>query len=170
MQTKASIAALFRFMEPAAILRVHPGRCKQSFSHQVAFLPVLGTTERLLLASQDSANTHPHLKKGTFLVHQSEERKKRYLFVSDFDHTLSFNDSGFVLSDLLGVERFKERIAGLSDIHLVQQGGTRLPITARPRISLCAQGTSSRGRQAYSSERKYSNALRSPTGSRRAPV
>lgn len=56
-------------------------------------------------------------------MHQLEERIKRYLFVSDFDHTLSFNDSGFVLSDLLGVERFNERIAGLSDIHLVQQGG-----------------------------------------------
>jgi hypothetical protein len=56
-------------------------------------------------------------------MHQLEERIKRYLFVSDFDHTLSFNDSGFVLSDLLGIERFNERIAGLSNIHLVQQGG-----------------------------------------------
>jgi HAD superfamily phosphoserine phosphatase-like hydrolase len=56
-------------------------------------------------------------------MHQFEERIKRYLFVSDFDHTLSFNDSGFVLSDLLGIDRFKERIAGLSEINLVQQGG-----------------------------------------------
>jgi 2-hydroxy-3-keto-5-methylthiopentenyl-1-phosphate phosphatase len=38
-------------------------------------------------------------------MHQFEERIKRYLFVSDFDHTLSFNDSGFVLSDLLGIDR-----------------------------------------------------------------
>ena len=48
---------------------------------------------------------------------------KQYLFVSDFDQTLSFNDSGRVLSNLLGMNGFDERVAGLSDIHLVQQGG-----------------------------------------------
>src|SRR5260370_15377031 len=42
--------------------------------------------------------------------------------VSDFDQTLSFNDSGLVLSELLGVSGFAERISGLSKIHLVQQG------------------------------------------------
>ncbi len=48
---------------------------------------------------------------------------KDYLLVSDFDQTLSFNDSGIILSDLLGIAGFAERIAGLSRIHLVQQGG-----------------------------------------------
>jgi HAD superfamily phosphoserine phosphatase-like hydrolase len=48
---------------------------------------------------------------------------KQYLFVSDFDQTLSFNDSGLVLSKLLGVNGFSERVEGLSDSHLVQQGG-----------------------------------------------
>jgi 2-hydroxy-3-keto-5-methylthiopentenyl-1-phosphate phosphatase len=48
---------------------------------------------------------------------------KRYLLASDFDHTLSFNDSGLILSELLGIPGFAERIAGLSEIHLVQQGG-----------------------------------------------
>jgi phosphoserine phosphatase len=52
-----------------------------------------------------------------------EIRAKEYLFVSDFDQTLSFNDSGFVLSELIGVSDFAERIRGLSKIHLVQQGG-----------------------------------------------
>jgi HAD superfamily phosphoserine phosphatase-like hydrolase len=47
---------------------------------------------------------------------------KRYLLASDFDQTLSFNDSGTVLSELLGISSFQERIAGLSRIHLVQQG------------------------------------------------
>jgi phosphoserine phosphatase len=47
---------------------------------------------------------------------------RHYLLASDFDHTLSFNDSGIVLSELLGLSGFQERIAGLSDIHLVQQG------------------------------------------------
>lgn len=48
---------------------------------------------------------------------------KQFLFVSDFDQTLSFNDSGLVLSKLIGVDRFEQRVRGLSDIHLVQQGG-----------------------------------------------
>ena len=47
---------------------------------------------------------------------------KRYLLASDFDQTLSFNDSGIVLSDLLGISGFREKSAGLSRIHLVQQG------------------------------------------------
>src|SRR6201988_2943277 len=49
--------------------------------------------------------------------------RKQYLFISDFDQTLSFNDSGLVLSNLINVEGFEERVAGLSRIHLVQQGG-----------------------------------------------
>jgi len=48
---------------------------------------------------------------------------KHYLLASDFDQTLSFNDSGLVLSDLLGIKGFQERVAGLADINLVQQGG-----------------------------------------------
>ncbi|MFZ1086778.1 MAG: haloacid dehalogenase-like hydrolase, partial [Terracidiphilus sp.] len=48
---------------------------------------------------------------------------REYLLISDFDQTLSFNDSGIVLSDLLGLRGFEERIAGLSRIHMVQQGG-----------------------------------------------
>jgi 2-hydroxy-3-keto-5-methylthiopentenyl-1-phosphate phosphatase len=43
--------------------------------------------------------------------------------VSDFDQTLSFNDSGSELSELLGVTNFEEKVAGLSASHLVQQGG-----------------------------------------------
>src|SRR2546427_5160914 len=48
---------------------------------------------------------------------------REYLLISDFDQTLSFRDSGVVLSEILGVSGFHERIAGLADIHLVQQGG-----------------------------------------------
>ncbi|MGH7510371.1 MAG: HAD-IB family phosphatase [Gemmatimonadales bacterium] len=47
---------------------------------------------------------------------------KRYLLASDFDQTLSFNDSGIVLSEMLGITGFVERCAGLSRMHLVQQG------------------------------------------------
>ena len=48
---------------------------------------------------------------------------RRYLLISDFDQTLSFHDSGRVLSDMLGIPDFQQRAAGLADIHLVQQGG-----------------------------------------------
>jgi 2-hydroxy-3-keto-5-methylthiopentenyl-1-phosphate phosphatase len=48
---------------------------------------------------------------------------KQYLFASDFDQTLSFNDSGKVLSELLGARDFEERVKGLSQINLAQQGG-----------------------------------------------
>ena len=47
---------------------------------------------------------------------------KQYLLASDFDQTLSFNDSGIVLSELLGIPGFVEKSRGLADIHLVQQG------------------------------------------------
>ena len=56
-------------------------------------------------------------------MREFENRSKEYLLVSDFDQTLSFNDSGLVLSELLGIAGFAERIDGLSRIHLVQQGG-----------------------------------------------
>lgn len=48
---------------------------------------------------------------------------REYLLVSDFDQTLSFNDSGIVLSDMLGISNFQQRIEGLSRIHMIQQGG-----------------------------------------------
>jgi phosphoserine phosphatase len=48
---------------------------------------------------------------------------KKYLLASDFDQTLSFNDSGIGLSELLGISGFQERVAGLSRLNLVQQGG-----------------------------------------------
>lgn len=51
-----------------------------------------------------------------------DRRTKEYLFVSDFDQTLSFNDSGLALSELIGVPEFNKRIQGLSKIHIVQQG------------------------------------------------
>lgn len=50
-------------------------------------------------------------------------RPKHFLLVSDFDQTLSFNDSGKVLSDLIGASHFEEKVAGLARTNLVQQGG-----------------------------------------------
>jgi HAD superfamily phosphoserine phosphatase-like hydrolase len=48
----------------------------------------------------------------------------RYLFASDFDQTLTFNDSGYVLSELVGIpiEEFRRKAAGMAKLNLVQQG------------------------------------------------
>jgi phosphoserine phosphatase len=48
--------------------------------------------------------------------------RKRYLLVSDFDQTLSFDDTGHVLSESLGISGFSEKVAGLSRLNLVQEG------------------------------------------------
>lgn len=47
---------------------------------------------------------------------------RHYLLVSDFDQTLSFDDSGRVLCEILGIAGFEERVAGLSRLNLVQEG------------------------------------------------
>src|SRR5687768_12075589 len=48
---------------------------------------------------------------------------RHFLVASDFDQTLSFNDSGLVLSEILGATRFQEKVDGLAHSNLVQQGG-----------------------------------------------
>jgi HAD superfamily phosphoserine phosphatase-like hydrolase len=53
----------------------------------------------------------------------TDKPRKHFLVASDFDQTLSFNDSGLVLSELLGISGFEERVAGLAKTNLVQQGG-----------------------------------------------
>src|SRR5271163_5304339 len=54
----------------------------------------------------------------------SERPIKRYLFASDFDQTLTFNDSGYVLSELVGIppEEFERKAKGMANLNLVQQG------------------------------------------------
>jgi len=48
---------------------------------------------------------------------------KHFLVASDFDQTLSFNDSGVVLSELIGASDFQAKVDGLARTNLVQQGG-----------------------------------------------
>jgi 2-hydroxy-3-keto-5-methylthiopentenyl-1-phosphate phosphatase len=55
-------------------------------------------------------------------VHKTDNAR-HYLIASDFDQTLSFNDSGTVLADLLGVRGFEEKVNGLRRSNLVHQGG-----------------------------------------------
>jgi HAD superfamily phosphoserine phosphatase-like hydrolase len=55
-------------------------------------------------------------------VMERDRAAKHFLLASDFDQTLSFNDSGILLSEMLGIPSFAEKCAGLSAMHLVQQG------------------------------------------------
>lgn len=47
---------------------------------------------------------------------------RNFLLVSDFDQTLSFHDSGHAMSEMLGIEGFADKVAGLASQNLVQQG------------------------------------------------
>jgi HAD superfamily phosphoserine phosphatase-like hydrolase len=49
--------------------------------------------------------------------------KKHFLVASDFDQTLSFNDSGVVLSELIAASDFQSKVDGLAASNLVNQGG-----------------------------------------------
>src|SRR6266853_2003151 len=53
----------------------------------------------------------------------SQKPVKHYLLASDFDQTLSFNDSGQILSEAIGIHNFREKVDGLAASNLVQQGG-----------------------------------------------
>lgn len=50
------------------------------------------------------------------------ESFRHYLIVSDFDQTLSFDDSGQILADNLGIDDFRQKVEGLAASNLVQQG------------------------------------------------
>ncbi len=54
----------------------------------------------------------------------SDKPTKRFLFASDFDQTLTFNDTGYVLSELVGIptEEFERKARGMAKLNLVQQG------------------------------------------------
>src|SRR5256885_15205800 len=49
---------------------------------------------------------------------------KEFIFASDFDQTLTFNDSGYVLADLVGIptDEFERKATGMARLNLVQQG------------------------------------------------
>ena len=53
-----------------------------------------------------------------------EKLAKQYIFASDFDQTLTFNDTGYVLSEIVGIptSEFERRAQGMAKLNLVQQG------------------------------------------------
>src|SRR2546422_7556715 len=80
-----------------------------------------------------------------FFVRVTQQReswmKKHYLLASDFDQTLSFNDSGIVLSEMLGITSFREKVAALYDLNLVQKSSEPADLLAndpeKARVTPC---------------------------------
>jgi len=54
----------------------------------------------------------------------SDNARKEYIFASDFDQTLTFNDSGYVLAEMVGIptSEFERKSTGMARLNLVQQG------------------------------------------------
>src|SRR3954451_17985458 len=65
------------------------------------------------------------MPKAVMKLDKKAEVAKRYILASDFDQTLSFNDSGYVLAELIGIapEEFERKAKGMAELNLVQQGG-----------------------------------------------
>src|SRR5438552_6853811 len=55
----------------------------------------------------------------------NDTNRKEFIFASDFDQTLTFNDSGYVLAELVGIPtaEFERKATGMARLNLVQQGG-----------------------------------------------
>lgn len=68
---------------------------------------------------------HKEQERFAMIPMETLPQKKRYILASDFDQTLSFNDSGYVLSELIGVPEaeYESKINGMAKLNLVQQGG-----------------------------------------------
>ena len=58
------------------------------------------------------------------MLHMASLLRKRYVFASDFDKTLTFNDTGYVLSELVGIttDEFERKVKEMTLLNLVQQG------------------------------------------------
>ena len=71
------------------------------------------------------ATNQPYHQPEFELMQEKMLPRKRYIFASDFDQTLSFNDSGYVLSEQLGIpaSEFERKTTGMTKLNLVQQGG-----------------------------------------------
>jgi len=67
------------------------------------------------------------------LIHMADKPLRHYIFASDFDQTLTFNDSGYVLSELVGIPtaEFERKAKGMAKINLVQQGAELTAVVSK---------------------------------------
>ncbi len=80
---------------------------------RISMLAMLTLRRRYIIMTEDKRGDHD----------RRAAHPKHFLIASDFDQTLSFNDSGLALSELIGASRFQEKVEGLALSNLVQQGG-----------------------------------------------
>ena len=59
----------------------------------------------------------------------------RYLVASDFDKTLSLEDSGALLSEMLGIRGFEDKVATLSASNWFSRAASLPTYCSRPRLS-----------------------------------
>jgi hypothetical protein len=74
---------------------------------------------------------------------ENSHTARQYVLASDFDQTLSFNDTGIVLSELLGISGFREKVAGLSRLmpHMNHRGGLTIAASEAKYIAQIAKRT-----------------------------
>jgi HAD superfamily phosphoserine phosphatase-like hydrolase len=60
----------------------------------------------------------------SLINYMNDTTRKEYIFASDFDQTLTFNDSGYVLAEMVGIPtaEFERKSSGMARLNLVQQG------------------------------------------------
>lgn len=86
-------------------------------------------------------------------MQETSHPARQYVLARDFDHTLSFHDTGLVLSELLGVAGFQVKVAGLSYLNSVQGGESWLTCCDTTRnIDVCAKRTCSRSANGLTQE------------------
>ena len=85
------------------------------FGHSLDLFP----NSRLPRVNYRFGNPTPLYSRKTM---STTKKSVRYLIASDFDQTLSFNDSGHVLGEIVGIKDFAGKVKGLSSTHLVQSG------------------------------------------------
>ena len=98
-----------------AFLGLRTGDFAHIFGHSSDFFP----NSRLPRVNYRFGNPTPLYSRKTM---STTKKSVRYLIASDFDQTLSFNDSGHVLGEIVGIKDFAGKVKGLSSTHLVQSG------------------------------------------------
>jgi len=87
----------------------------------------------------------------------SDKNVKRYLFASDFDQTLTFNDTGYVLSELVGIPtaEFERKATGMASSTWSSKARSypTFCCTTRNSVRACAASTSSKSASASASKK-----------------
>src|SRR5215831_4304515 len=78
----------------------------------------------MLAMSTIDSFTYLLVRPHNLIKYMNDTTRKEYIFASDFDQTLTFNDSGYVLAEMVGIPtaEFERKSSGMARLNLVQQG------------------------------------------------